>query len=106
MLAKRNNIFFAIITLLLLIGCNKHKTIDKDTLSKVYVDIMIAQEIYLPNFDSLEIKKREIFKKYNITKEDYYNTLDSYQADTQKWDEFFKSSLTYLDTLRKQNLKQ
>lgn len=104
MQVKRNSVIF-LIPVLLLIGCNNHKKIDTETLSKVYVDIMVAQEIYLPNFDSLKIQKEKIFNKYGITEQDYYYNLDSYKADTETWNRFFASSLAYLDTLRKQNLK-
>jgi len=101
MQAKSSSLILSIIIFVCLFGCNNPKEIDKTTLSKTYVDIMIAQEIYLPNFDSLKIKKQKIFKKYGITEKDYNYTLESYKADTEKWNEFFASSLAYLDTLKK-----
>ncbi len=105
MQARNNSFKYSLFLIIFLFGCNNPKEVDKNTLGKVYVDIMVAQEIYLPNFDSLKIHKEKIFKKYDIKEEDYNYTLEKYKADTETWNEFFASSLAYLDTLKKQNLK-
>ncbi|HPN38722.1 MAG TPA: DUF4296 domain-containing protein [Melioribacteraceae bacterium] len=105
MQVKSNSISLFFILVIFLVSCNNPKKINHETLSKTYVDIMIAQEIYLPNFDSLKIHKQKIFNKYGITEEDYFYTLESYKADTETWDKFFAASMNYLDTLRKQNIK-
>jgi len=90
-----------IIPLILFFGCDTPDKVDKQTLGKAYVDILVAQEIYLPNYDSLNIEKTRIFNKYDITEEDYNYTLDSYKDNEEEWEEFFKQSLAYLDTLKK-----
>lgn len=86
-------------------GCNFHSKVDEDIMCKTYVDILIAQEMYLPNYDSLNIQKNLIFKKYGIDSSDYYYTLSSYKDDEETWEIFFNNSLAYLDTLKKHNLK-
>jgi hypothetical protein len=48
----------------------------------------------------LKIKTKNILKSTALEK-DYNYTLESYKADTEKWNEFFASSLAYLDTLKK-----
>lgn len=98
-------IFVLSFFLILTFGCNNHSKVDDDIMCKTYVDILIAQETYLPNYDSLNLHKSLIFKKYGIDSSDYYYTLNSYKDDEETWENFFNNSLAYLDTLKKHNLK-
>jgi hypothetical protein len=81
--------------------CTQEKEVDQDTLVKVYVDILIAEDTLARNMDSLLIVKESIFENYNITKENYFHTINKYALQKKNWDEFFKKSLDYLDSLQK-----
>ncbi|MFH1042659.1 MAG: DUF4296 domain-containing protein [bacterium] len=99
-------LFIFLFLALFLFACNRPSQVNKTTMSKVYVDVMVAQETYLPDFKLLKKEKSKIFKKYNITEKDYNYTLSEYGTNEEEWDELFKNSLAYLDTLRKHNLTE
>lgn len=77
--------------------------VDPDTMSKVYVDILVAQETFPEGSDTLAAIEKSIFEKYNISGEEYYFTLKNYETDQEKWSEFFEKSRIYLDSLKIEN---
>lgn len=83
-----------------LAGCNSEEKIDSGKLSKVYVDLLIVNQRYAAFPDSIEIYRPHVFDKYKISEEAYSSQLEKMKKDGATWDEFFKSSLAYLDTLK------
>ena len=107
MFIKKISVYLIIIYFsIIFISCNNPSKVDKTTMSKVYVKILVAQETFLPDYKLLEKEKSKIFGKYKITEKDYNYTLSEYGTSEEEWEEFFKYSLAYLDTLRKYNLKK
>ncbi len=93
-------VFFSFsITAFFFVGCSSNNTIDKEKLAKIYVDKLILEEQY-HNTDSLELKIDEVFKKYSVTKDNYTEAIKSLEYDKEKWEDFFKFSKDYLDTLK------
>lgn len=90
---------FAFVCFLLLFSCQNDTSIEKDKLAKVYVDLLLADELYVGS-DSLKRKKTEIFEKYSIDKEDYDSSFANLEYDSEKWNEFFNLATAYLDTLK------
>ncbi len=45
--------------------------------------------------------KSNVFRKHGITGKEYNDTLDYYNEDPQRWDEFFKKTLDRLERLKK-----
>ena len=105
LLNKFYKYLYITICVVLLFACNGPSKIDKSTMGKVYVEILVAQETYLPDFKLLQKEKAKIFSKYKISEADYKYTLSEYGTSEEEWAEMFKNSLAYLDTLRKHNLK-
>ena len=87
----------------LLYSCGKKENIDREVLAHTYVELLIAEQQYLEKPDSLEIAKREVFSKYNLNEEEYISGLENYQSKKEKWDLFFVSAQTYLDSLKAEN---
>jgi hypothetical protein len=107
-LIKKTNIFcglifvqMIIIFALLLSGCT-NKTVDENKFVKIYAEMIIAQDTadYAPNnFKSIQ---DTIFKRYGVTRVEYNATVDSYNKDPQKWENFFDKAIAYVQTLKKQ----
>lgn len=83
-------------------GCSKEK-IPEETLIKVYVENVIAEETYSANTDSLRTHRQIIYSKYKITEKDFQEMLKSYAEDKTKWESFFKKANNYLNDLKKSN---
>jgi hypothetical protein len=82
-----------------LFSCQSDTSIERDKLAKVYVDLLLANELYVDT-DSLERKKAEVFEKYSIDKKDYDSSFSELEYDSEKWNEFFDLATAYLDTLK------
>ena len=89
----------AFLCLLLIISCTSETPIEKETLAKVYVDLLLADELYVDT-DSLERKKKEILEKYSIDREDYDSSFANFEYNSEEWNKFFDLATTYLDTLK------
>lgn len=83
-------------------ACTSKKT-DINVISRAYVDILIAKESFPQGSDSLKALTNRTFEKYKVTGEEYYSALEGFKADQKKWDEFFKLSRKYLDSLKVEN---
>ncbi len=102
MRAKTINYKIIFLVFILFAACSDNK-IEIEKLAKVYVDLSVAEDYYSDS-DSLEIKKKEIFRKYSISESNYKESFIKFGSNKEKWDEFYKLADTYLDTL-KSNLK-
>ncbi|MCP5061251.1 MAG: hypothetical protein GY936_02155 [Ignavibacteriae bacterium] len=100
---KRVYLVLFIISLIIITNCSENNLIEKETLAKAYVDILVVEEYY-QNIDSLRIEKEKVFQKYSIDQESYDLEIKSFSSNQESWDEFFKLANTYLDTL-KANIK-
>lgn len=83
---------------LFLNSCSSKKEIKEDKFIKIYCDLIIAQDTTNTMNDSI---RREIFRRYSVTEEQYNSTILSYNKDPKKWDEFFGKAIDYLGELRK-----
>ncbi len=81
-------------------GCDDKKVLPENIASQVYVNIIILQETY-SNSDTLNYYKEQLFQKYQVSKDDYNHTLESFSNDAEKWESFFNKAEAYLDSLKK-----
>jgi hypothetical protein len=93
-------LLLSILALLLFFSCDDEADVDVDTISKIYVDLLVAEETYRGHSDSLIQKREDIFAEYNKTEEEYNNTFMQMKNNQKIWSDFFEASLAYLDTLR------
>ncbi len=92
---------FLLAVLLLILSSCSNKT-ELEELSKVYVDNLIVETTYCTS-DSLLLKKKEVFNKYNMTEEAYKEKIKSINQDYSSWKTFFDLANAYLDTLKAKN---
>ena len=88
---------------LCLSACSDFQKIEQDKLVKIYVDILIAEEKYFDDTDSLKIRYNEIFESYDVSEEDYLKQIEFLALDRDEWDRFFNKAYAYIDTLKSQN---
>ncbi|MFH1526597.1 MAG: hypothetical protein ABIG69_08095 [Bacteroidota bacterium] len=88
---------------LLLFACSKENEIEESKLVKLYVDLIIVDETYQFNLDSLAIHKKKVFEKYQVTEQNYVEAINLLGEDDEKWEMFFQKSLAYLETLRERD---
>ena len=93
---------FSLFTLLLLSFCSSKSPIEEETFIKVYVDLQILQDTTTANRTNTDSLKAIVFKKYDVTSEDYKYTIDYYNASPEKWESFFNKATTYVEKLKQE----
>jgi len=95
---------YLIVLLVFVAACNLFSP-TKDEIAHLYVDILVAEEEYKSDTDSMKIVVNKLYKNYDITEEDYRTELEKYKYDEETWAEFFVYAENYLDTLKSQEKK-
>jgi hypothetical protein len=94
-------IFFSLL-FCILTACNKESKNENEILAEIYVNLLIIQESYTGQIDSVNYYKAELFNEYNLTEENYQKGILALELDKDAWNKFFDYSLVYLDSLRKE----
>lgn len=95
--------YTALLFIFTFISCNNSSNVDEKTIAKVYVEILVQQQLHKNNPDTLKIIENDIYKKYNLTEKLYKESFKKLGDDQEKWREFFKIAKSYLDSLKKSN---
>jgi hypothetical protein len=95
-----NNILIIIFILTSFTFCTKEEGLPKKKLAHMYVDILIADQTYQFNLDSLNIAVQNVYEKHGISKSIYDDEVSRLSADEETWNEFFDMAQTYLDSLK------
>ena len=90
-------VFFLLLILFSFAGCS-HK-ISEDKFILVYSDLVIAQDTLKGNLKQGEIKNL-VFKRYNVSENEYNETLNYYNSNPRKWEAFFNKTISHLEGLR------
>ena len=85
---------------LFLISCEVNEKISQKKISQLYVDILIAEETYKTDSDSMKIVIDSLYKFHEITESKYLKEFENYSYTEDTWKEFFKNAEEYLDTLK------
>ena len=95
--------YTALLLILTFTSCNNSSNVDEQTIAKVYVEILVQQQLHKNNPDTLKTIENDIYKKYNLTEKLYKESFKKLGDDQEKWREFFKIAKSYWDSLKKSN---
>lgn len=84
----------------LFISCDDKPPLAQDKFVKVYVDLLIIQDTTTVENYSVDSAKAVVFKKYSISAEQYDSTINYYNAEPDRWIEFFDSAGAYVERLK------
>lgn len=94
-----NNFIFSFF--IFLTACNLSDDLTKQKAAEIYVHLQIFEEQYRYSPDSLSSKINKLYKKYETSRKDYENFLESFGEDEKEWNEFFMLAEKYLAELKK-----
>ena len=92
--------FILITIFLLLISCENKPQPSQKEVALLYVDILVAEETYKREIDSMKIAVDSLYNLHNITEEIYTASLVDYKTYEDTWNSFFDLATEYLDTLK------
>jgi len=82
-----------------LYSCFDEKIIEQDKLVLIYTDLLIAQDTVTLDDRGVDSLKQSVFKKYNVTEKEYENTIEYYNDDLKRWEEFFDKVTAHIGSL-------
>lgn len=89
-------LFFLTISIVLQ-SCKHSPAIDEKKFIKIYADMVIMQDT---SSISQQKIKEEVLKRFNVKKNEYDETIKFYNADPERWQKFFDSTIVYLESLK------
>ena len=98
-------VLFLIIPFFIL-SCDKEPPLPQEDFIKVYVDLLIIQDTTTAENFSIDSVKSLVYKRYNISSEQYDQTIKFYNSQPEKWIEFYDSVTVYVDRLKKNSENQ
>jgi hypothetical protein len=81
-------------------ACSNKKVIEENKFVKVYSDLVIAQDTIPNNPSTFNSEKQKIFARYNVSSEEYKNTIEYYNQNYEKWKDFFDKVTTHIQSLK------
>src|SRR4030042_5130698 len=84
------------IILFLFYGCRDRNIIEEEKFVIIYSDLLIATDS-----TTVDSAKTGVFKRYDISGEKYEKTVEYYNSNPQKWEEFFNKVIAHIEDLKK-----
>lgn len=81
-------------------SCSDNKVITEDKFVKIYSDLVIAQDTIPKNVTVFNSTKQKIFKKYNVTSEQYKSTIEYYNKNYERWKNFFAKVTAHIESMK------
>ena len=94
-----------LVILVFLSACEKGPAIPEDQFIKVYVDLLILQDTTGTNTSAFDSLKTVVFKNHGISAKEYDATINYYNSNPKKWEEFFNKAIAYVEKLKSEAKK-
>jgi len=97
---RHSSIIFTLLNLIVsitIISCKNQQAIEEKKFVKIYTDMILMQDT--SSSSQLEIKA-EVLKRFNVNEKDYDNTIKYYNDDSERWQPFFDSVITYIEKMK------
>ena len=85
----------------LILSCDKEPPLPEKDFIKVYVDLLVIQDTITAEKFSPDSVKSIVFKRHNISSEQYDAMINYYNSQPEKWTAFFDSATAYVERLKK-----
>lgn len=82
--------------LALFISCEDKPAIEEDKFIKVYAELVSVPDSVSVDSAQFSIYRKKIFTEFKLTDEQYKSTIEFYNKDPKRWEEFFKKVVKYI----------
>jgi hypothetical protein len=79
----------------------KSNKMSEEKFVSFYTDMVIAQDSLGTSTAATKKIRENLYKKYDINEEMYRQTIDFYNKDPQKWEEFFDKVIKNLESIKR-----
>lgn len=91
-------IYISVFFILLIIACNDEPPVDESKFVKVYTVLISAPDSLVTDTLSFANYKQEVFRKFELSEEDYRNVISYFNKKPERWTEFFEKVIRYIET--------
>jgi len=92
--------FLLVLIFFLFAYCSEKPPVPEEKMILIYTDLMFAQDTVLVTSENIDSLKSEVFKRNDVSENDYVSTLEFYNKSPQRWEKFFKRVIEYVESLK------
>jgi hypothetical protein len=97
---ETKNITIIFLMTVIIFSCSKDDILPEDKFIKIYIDILVAQDTLTDNSISNDSLKTLILKKHNVIDSVFTKTIEYYNYDPAKWENFFEEAIKQVEELK------
>ena len=97
---RTKNITIVFLLTVFIFSCSKDDILPEDKFIKIYIDILVAQDTLSNNLISNDSLKTIILQKYNVTDSVFTKTIEYYNYNPDKWENFFEDAIKQVEELK------
>lgn len=97
---ETKNITIIFLLTAFIFSCSKDDILPEDKFIKIYIDILVAQDTLSDSSISNDSLKTLILGKYNVTDSVFTKTIEYYNYNPDKWENFFKDAIKRVEELK------
>jgi uncharacterized protein YcfL len=92
--------FLLVLIFFLFAYCSEKPPVPEEKMILIYTDLMFAQDTVLVTSENIDSLKSEVFKRNDVSENDYVSTLEFYNKSPHRWEKFFKRVIEYVESLK------
>jgi hypothetical protein len=97
---ETKNITIIFLLSISIVSCSKDDILPEDKFANIYIDILVAKDTLTDNSLSTDSLKTLVLQKYNVTDSIYTKTLEYYNNNPDKWENFFEDAIKQVQELK------
>jgi hypothetical protein len=83
----------------IIFSCSEKEILPEEKFINIYVDILVAQDTITDQSMSVDSLKSTVLWKYNVSDTVYAKTIEHYNNNPGKWEEFFNNAIKKVEEL-------
>lgn len=87
------------LSLIIFISCEEKPSIEENKFVKVYAELISAPDSISVDSTKFFNYKKKVFSDFNLTEKDYEQTLEFYNKDPKRWEDFFNKVIKHIEAI-------
>ena len=97
---ETKNITIIFLLTVFIFSCSKDDILPENKFINIYIDILVAQDTLSDSSISNDSLKTLILEKYNVTDSVFTKTIEYYNYNPDKWENFFEDAIKRVEELK------
>lgn len=87
------------LSLVIFISCEEKPSIEENKFVKVYAELISVPDSISVDSTKYFDYKQKIFSEFNLTENDYEQTVEFYNKDPKRWEDFFNKVVKHIEAI-------